>query len=128
DVETDRLQVIVAELVGVSLSVEPNEAVYIPLGHTGMLGSAAEVDQLSLEVVQKHLAPIMADPSIKKYAHNLKFDWHLLRRHGMDLDKGTCDTLLASYLINADRRNHGLKELAADLLKIRMSPITDLIG
>lgn len=128
DVETDLLAVIIANLVGISLSVEPNEAIYIPLRHTGMLGDPSEVEQLPLATVQKHLAPIMADPSIRKFAHNLKFDWHLLRRHGLGLDKGSCDSLLASYLINADRRAHGLKELANDLLGIKMTPITELLG
>lgn len=129
DVETNELQVIVANLVGISLSVEANTGVYIPLGHTDPLGEPTDqMPQLPLEVVQRHLGPILADPEIKKYAHNLKFDWHLLRRHGLDLDHGTFDTLLASYLINADRRTHGLKDLAADLLHIRMTPITDLIG
>ncbi len=128
DVETDRLQVIVAELVGISLCVTPNEAVYIPIAHTGPLGVREEVDQLPLRVVQRELAPIFADPTIRKFAHNLKFDWHLLRRHGLGLDKGSGDSLLASYLINADRRNHGLKDLAADVLQIQMTQITDLIG
>lgn len=129
DVETDRLQVIIAHLVGISLSVEADTGVYIPLRHTDPLGSLTDdMPQLSLEVVQRHLGPLLQDPSIKKYAHNLKFDWHLLRRHGLGIDHGSFDTLLASYLINADRRNHGLKDLAADLLHIRMTPITDLIG
>ncbi len=128
DVETDRLQVIVAELVGVSLCVTPNDAVYIPLAHTGPLGVREEVEQLPLSVLQRELAPVLADPTIKKYAHNLKFDWHLLRRHGLGLDKASGDSLLASYLINADRRNHGLKDLAADVLRIQMTKITDLIG
>lgn len=129
DVETDRLQVIVANLVGISLSIEADTGVYIPLGHTDPLGLPADsMEQLPLETVQKHLAPLLADPAIEKYAHNLKFDWHLLRRHGLGLDHGTFDSLLGSYLINADRRNHGLKDLAADLLQIRMTPIKDLIG
>lgn len=129
DVETDRLQVIIAHLVGISLSIEANTGVYIPLRHTDPLGSLSEdMPQLTLETVQRHLAPIFQDPAIRKYAHNLKFDWHLLRRHGLGIDHGSFDTLLASYLINADRRNHGLKDLAADLLHIRMTPITDLIG
>ena len=128
DVETDRLDVITATLVGISLAVKPNEAVYIPLEHKDMLGMIGYDTQLNLQSVQGILAPIFADPAIKKYAHNLKFDWHLLRRHGMDLDKGSFDSLLASYLINADRRSHGLKDLAGDLLHITMTRITDLIG
>lgn len=128
DVETDGLCTVDARLVGISLSTEPDSGVYIPLEHSGMLGMMGEVDQLPLSTVQQHLAPIMADASIKKYAHNLKFDWHLLRRHGMNLDKGSFDSLLGSYLINADRRGHGLKDLSQDLLGVKMTPISDLIG
>ncbi len=47
---------------------------------------------------------------------------------GWGVDKASGDSLLASYLINADRRNHGLKDLAADVLRIQMTQITDLIG
>lgn len=127
DTETDSLSGVSAGLVGISLSVEPGEAIYIPVAHTDELG-APVAGQLPLETVRRVLGPVLADPAVVKIGHNLKFDWKVLRRHGLDLDRAGFDTLLASYLLNPDRRAHGLKELAADLLGVRMTRITDLIG
>ncbi|MGI8906863.1 MAG: DNA polymerase I [Candidatus Sumerlaeaceae bacterium] len=128
DVESNMLDTILGKLVGISLSIEPNNAVYIPLMHVGAMGGGAEVQQLPLELIRQELGPLLLDPAIDKIAHNAKYDWRLLRRHGLPIDRVVFDTLLASYLINADRRNHGLKDLAADMLGVRMTRIEELIG
>lgn len=127
DTETDTLQPLTAPLAGISMSVAPNTAVYIPLNHTDAVGNRI-APQLTLEQVRPLLAPICSDPSILKIGHNLKFDWKVLRNHGMPLDRAGFDTLIASYLLNPDRRNHGLKDLASDLLGIQMTRIDELIG
>ncbi len=127
DTETDSLQPLEAPLAGISMSVAPETGVYVPINHVDAVGNRIE-PQLTLEQVQPILGEILADPRIRKVGHNLKFDWKVLRRHGMDLDRAGFDTLIASYILNPDRRNHGLKELAADLLGIKMTPILDLIG
>lgn len=126
DTETDGLNPLRAGLVGISLSCAPDTGYYIPLGHTVRLDS--EIPQLSIDTVYRHLAPLLADEALCKVGHHLKFDRRMLRNHGMELAGRMFDTLLASYLLNADRRNHGLKDLSADLLGIRMTPITELIG
>ena len=126
DTETTALNPMRAALVGISLSAQPHHGYYIPIGHSPRLDN--HTPQLTLETVYTHLAPVLADPSIRKVGHNLKFDRRMLRNHGMELVGPMFDTLLASFLLSADRRNHGLKALAGDLVGITMTPITDLIG
>ncbi|PKO15358.1 DNA polymerase I [candidate division BRC1 bacterium HGW-BRC1-1] len=126
DTETTGLDPMRAGLVGISLSANPHHGYYIPIGHAARLDSFTP--QLSLETVYAHLAPLLSDPAILKVGHNLKFDRRMLRNHGMELAGPMFDTLLASFLLSADRRNHGLKALAGDMLGITMTPITDLIG
>lgn len=126
DTETDSLSTITAKLAGLSMSVRPNEAVYVPVGHVGPMGG--EITQLSLDDVVAIIGPLFKDPSVRKIAHNMKFDLKILRRHGLALDSIASDTLLASYLVNPDKRNHGLKDLANDLLGIKMTRIDELIG
>ena len=123
DTETSAVDPMSAELVGISLSIEPNAAAYIPIGHR-LLGS----QQLSLEQVRKTLGPVLADSRIPKTGQNLKYDLKILARHGMKVEGIVFDTLLASYLLDPDRPSHGLKTLARDRLGIAMTGIEELIG
>ena len=123
DTETSEVDPMRAELVGVSLSVEPHAAVYIPVGHR-FLGSS----QLPLERVRKLLNPVLTDPRIPKTGQNLKYDLKILMRHGMSLEGIAFDTLLASYLLDPDRPSHGLKAQARERLAINMTEIAELIG
>jgi len=123
DTETSAVNPMSAELVGISLSIEPNAAVYIPVGHR-LLGA----QQLSLDRVRAIVGPILADSNMPKTGQNLKYDLKILARHGMKLEGIVFDTLLASYLLDPDRPSHGLKTLARDRLGITMTGIEDLIG
>ncbi|KPL12255.1 hypothetical protein AMJ85_01450, partial [candidate division BRC1 bacterium SM23_51] len=123
DTETSAVDPMRAELVGISLSTDANAAVYIPIGHR-VLGSR----QLDLDRVREILGPILADPAIPKTGQNLKYDLKILARHGMQLEGIAFDTLLASYLLNPDRRGHGLKTLGRERLGIAMTDIQELIG
>jgi DNA polymerase-1 len=126
DTETDSLAALTANLVGISLSCSRDEAVYIPVGHKGALDSPRA--QMTLDDVFRILDPVLRDPRICKAGHNLKFDRKVLLKYGFDVASPMFDTLIASYLLNPDKRTHGLKDLAADLLGIRMTPLSDLIG
>lgn len=126
DTETDRLDPMNSNLVGISLAVNENESIYIPIGHLGAFGS--DIHQLTIEQIQPLLAPLLSDPTTRKIAHNVKYDQRVLMRYGLSIDPMSFDTLLASYLLNPDKRNHGLKELAEHYLNIKMTQITDLIG
>ncbi|MCX7718127.1 MAG: DNA polymerase I [Candidatus Sumerlaeaceae bacterium] len=126
DTETDSLSAIEGEVIGISLSCRPGEAIYIPIRHATTLADSAS--QPGIDVVFEHLGPLFGDPSVRKVAHNAKFDIKMLDKYGFILDGLDFDTLLASYLLNPDRRGHGLKDLAGDLLGIAMQPIQALIG
>lgn len=123
DTETSAVDPMQADLVGISLSVEPNSAVYIPVGHRILVGS-----QININRVRDILGPVLADPAIPKTGQNLKYDRKILLRNGMQLDGVAFDTLLASYLLDPDRRGHGLKNLALERLGIAMTNIEELIG
>lgn len=126
DTETDSLDPMTAQLVGISMSIRPDESVYIPVGHCGTMGNG--IAQLTIEQIRTTLLPVLTNPKLRKLGHNLKFDRRVLLRNGLDLEPMQFDTLLGSYILNPDKRQHGLKELAQDLLGIKMTPISDLIG
>lgn len=125
DTETTSEDPMRAALVGISISYEPESAFYVPCGHTG---HAATAQQMSLTEVREILGPLLADATIEKCGQNIKYDLKVLRRHGFSFDGIVFDTLLASYLLNPDKKSHNLKELGLDYLNIVMTPITDLIG
>ncbi len=140
DVETDSLDEIQANLVGVAITPTIGEGYYIPLRHgisapTGQVSlftATAEQSlaaQLTLAEVQPALSPILANPNITKYLHNAKFDLLVLERHGMAVHYPIFDTMIASWLTNnAPDAKHGLKELALKELNIKMTSIKTLIG
>lgn len=124
DTETTSVDPQRAELVGLSLAMAPYEAVYIPVGHQ----DDSKGGQASKAFLQETLQPIFANPRIKKYGHNLKYDLSVLRRAGLELQGIAFDTMVASYCLNPSRVTHNLKALALDLLGERMTTIVELIG
>ncbi len=121
DVETTSLSPVSAQLVGISLSAEPGDACYIPVGHT-FGNQLPKADALSL------LRPLLENHEIKKIGQNIKYDLIVLRNEGVDIKGIACDTMIASYLLDAGRRGHSLGDLAEIYLEHRMIPISDLIG
>jgi DNA polymerase-1 len=115
DTESTSLRPIDATLVGLSLSFEPGRGFYLPIAHR-YLGAPA---QLPLEVVRAELGPVLADPTLPKIGHNLKFDAEMLALAGMPLGGDKLDTLIAHYLLDPEAP-HGLKELAANQLGVTM--------
>jgi len=119
DTETTGLDTMTAGLVGISFCTRENEAFYIPCGHGPEAGKDAAravgcSDALGI------LRPVLEDPAIKKIGQNIKFDWAVLRRHGVDLKGVFFDTMIASYLLNPERQSHSLDQLALDFLDHRM--------
>ena len=96
-----------ALIVGISLSVRPSEAAYVPLRH-GYPGAA---DQLPAEVVLARLRPWLQDPAAAKIAHNVKHDTHLWANAGVEVRGYVHDTMLQSYVLEA-HKPHGLSNLA----------------
>jgi DNA polymerase-1 len=117
-----------AQLVGLSLSMAPGEAYYIPVGHVQTLEGQEPGTQLPLSVVWEYLRPLLEDERLKKYMHNAKFDMMLLARAGVTLRGLAFDTMVGAYLAEPGRRGLGLKDQVFQRLGLVMTPISDLIG
>lgn len=122
DTETDGLAAVSANLCGVSLSIAPGRAVYIPTR------SPEQSTHCSVEEVVELLRPILEDSSVPKCGHNLKFDMNVLRRAGIRLRGIESDSMVASHVVDATRSSHGLDGLARGLLNHECTPIADVIG
>lgn len=121
DTETTSLRIRDARLVGISLSVTPGEAAYIPFGHTGGDDMLAEAPvQLVKKDVIAALKPVLEDPAILKIGQNLKYDISILKAEGITLTPLE-DTMLMSYALDAGLHGHGMNELAE--LHLNLSPI-----
>ncbi|WP_369348893.1 DNA polymerase I [Stenotrophomonas sp. JAG2] len=108
DTETDALDAMRANLVGISLAVEPGRAAYIPVGHD-YPGAPA---QLPREQVLEALRPALEDPTKKKLGQHGKYDLHVLRRHGVNLQGYHDDTMLESFVLNSTATRHDMDSLA----------------
>ncbi len=122
DTETTGLNPMLAQLVGISLSLAPGEAYYIPVGHVIL----DEVTQLSLEQVINQLQPVLEDTRTARLAHNGKYDMAVLAECGVLVNNLTFDTMIAAHLLG--EKSLGLKALTFAKLGIEMTPITELIG
>jgi DNA polymerase-1 len=129
DTETSALDAVSADLVGVSLALEPGLACYIPIAHSGGGGLLGERPaQLALAEVQAALAPVLADPAVLKVGQNIKYDMLVLARHGLPV-AGFDDTMLMSYALEAGARGgHGMDELSAKHLGHTPIAFKDVTG
>ncbi|MEJ2010661.1 MAG: DNA polymerase I [Anaerolineales bacterium] len=125
DVETTGTDPMRADLVGISLAVRPGEGYYIPTGHTP---GAAGSEQLPLEKVLAAIRPALTNPEIPKIGHNVKYDYIMLARYGLEAAPLAFDTMLAEWLCDPGSRNLGLKSLAWVRLGLEMTEIEALIG
>ena len=112
DTETTSTNPMQADLVGFSFALKADQAFYIPCRHN-YLGAP---QQLDLSEVLEKLRPVLQNPKIKKVGQNIKYDWIVLERHGIDLQGVAFDTMLASYLLNPSKRAHNLDQIALDFL------------
>ena len=122
DTETTSKSPMKADLVGLSFSINPGEAFYIPCAHK--YPDAPE--QLDLQYVLNLLKPVLQNSQIKKIGQNIKYDWIVLSRHGINLSGVVFDTMLASYLLNPTKRAHGLDQIALDFLDHKMITYKDV--
>ncbi len=133
DTETTSLNEMRAELVGISLSVEPGEACYIPLTHKG--GKADDLfgtddlaeGQMDFEACLAALKPMLEDESILKIGQNMKYDAKIFARLGIVVAP-IDDTMLMSYAMHAGLHNHGMDVLSERYLGHTPIPIKPLLG
>ncbi len=130
DTETDGLDAMRCNLVGISLAVAPGEAAYMPLAHGAADGLALDGEtapQIQMQTALAALKPLLADRAVKKVLQNAKFDGQIFARYGLSLD-GYDDTMLMSYALDAGNHGHGMDALAQKYLGHKPIPIKDLLG
>jgi DNA polymerase-1 len=123
DTETTSIDPFVAELVGVSFSIEPGEAAYLPVAHR----YAGAPEQVGLERALALLKPWLEDGAKRKVGQNLKYDQHVLANHGVKLAGIADDTLLESYVLESNAR-HDLDALAQRHLGLKTITYDEVTG
>jgi len=133
DTETTSLNEMQAELVGISLAVEPGQACYIPLGHRegasdDLFGSDALAEgQLPRDAVLSALRPVLEDAAVLKIGQNMKYDAKIFAGLGLTIAP-IDDTMLMSYALNSGIHNHGMDALSERYLAHNPIPIKTLLG
>lgn len=107
DTETTSLDAMAACLVGISVSVSPGEAAYIPLAHQG----PDTPQQLPIDEVLARLKPWLENPNAHKLGQHVKYDRHVFANHGVEVQGYVHDTMLQSYVLEV-HKPHGLESLA----------------
>ncbi len=133
DTETTALDPMRAELVGMSLAIAPGRSWYLPFGHVAPDGELAggTPPQNLPPLASEALAPLrelLADTRVSKAGHNVKYDWLVLRRAGVELAGVSYDSMLASFVLEPGRRSHALDELARERLSLTMQTYAELVG
>ena len=124
DTETTSLEYMQAEIVGLSLSVAAGEAAYIPVAHD----YPGAPDQLPRNEVLEKLRPWLEDPGASKVGHHLKYDAHVLARHGIQLRGMAYDSMLESYVLNSVATRHDMDSVARHYLGRETIHYEDVAG
>lgn len=122
DTETNSLDTIIADLIGLSFAFEKGDGCYIPINHK------TRDTQIPIERIQDLLWPVILKNSSKAVGHNLKFDIPVLWRHGLKLENFLADTMLMSYVSNPSSSRHGLDALANQHLGIQTISFEEVVG
>jgi DNA polymerase-1 len=124
DTETDSLDTVTANLVGISLSDKEGEGCYLPIGHQ----YEGCPKQLDLKSVVDIIGSSVEKNRHKAVGQNLKFDIPILSRHGIALDSFHADTMLMSYVLNSTATRHGMDKLAMYYLNYETVKYSDVTG
>lgn len=154
DTETTNIDPTRGHLVGISLSWEPNQGVYIPIAHLKQNKeetSCIELPVSLLDLQEEHidffdklspyldhrnipfrdvlriLGPLFIDPNVVKVGQNLKYDIQVLKRHGFDVNGIVQDSMVLSFLLNSELR-HNLDDLSSRFLDLRPIPFEAVVG
>ncbi len=120
DTETSSLNPLVADLIGISFSYAPNKAFYIPVGHKNVKG-------LKRDLVLKKIKPLLQDPSVKKVGQNIKYDFIILKRNGIEIESME-DTMLLSYVLDAGNNRHNMDTLSELHLSHKTISFKEVVG
>ena len=123
DIETTGRDILRDNIVGIALCADKGRACYIPLGH-----SYEGVRQIDKGDCLRVLKDVLKNKDLPKIGHNLKFDISFLKREGIQVSGMVYDTMIASYLLNPNRPNHNLEEVAFEYLSYRKKTFPEVIG
>lgn len=131
DTETTSLDAMAAQLVGISLSISPSQACYIPLGHKGeprdLLNPGIDPVQIPLKDALDLLRSLLKDPAVLKIGHNIKYDALVLKKYDIELTP-LDDTMVMSYVLEGAQHGHGMDELAKYHLDYDTIKYQDVVG
>lgn len=123
DTETTTLDPMLAKIVGLSFCIEAGHAAYLPLRHQYFDAPT----QLDFADSLKKIQPILENPAIKKLGQNLKYDQHVLKNHGIQLNGIAHDTLLQSYVLES-HKTHGMDDLSLRHLGVKTISFAEVAG
>lgn len=121
DIETDSVDPIEANPVGISIALNENVGFYVPINHE-------EVETLAKSTILEELKPLFEDSELGKIGQNLKFDGLVLKKAGIELSGVTFDSMIASYLLKPTKRQHNLKEIVRTYLGREVEEFDDLFS
>ncbi|MEZ8096057.1 DNA polymerase I [Photobacterium swingsii] len=124
DTETDGLDYMTANLIGVSFAVEEGKAAYVPVAHD-YLDAPAQLDR---DWVLAQLKPLLEDASKAKVGQNLKFDASILARYDIDMQGIAFDTMLESYVFNSVVGRHDMDSLSLRYLEHKTISFEEIAG
>ena len=126
DLETTSTDPMLAEIVGLSFSMEKDKGFYIPIRYKEK--SKNNFGDTDLQNVLLLLKPILEDENIVKIGQNIKYDALILKRFGINVNGVRFDTMLAAHLVSPETRSYKIDNLSLEYLNYRMVPIEELIG
>ncbi|OZH78305.1 DNA polymerase I [Salmonella enterica subsp. enterica serovar Heidelberg] len=122
--ESDSLDNIAANLVGLSFAIEPGVAAYVPVAHDYLDAP----DQISRQRALELLKPLLEDEKVRKVGQNLKYDRGVLQNYGIELRGIAFDTMLESYILNSVAGRHDMDSLSDRWLKHKTITFEDIAG
>ena len=124
DLETTSEDPLSAEIVGIAVAVEPLHGYYIPVGHR----YRGAPNQLPLDYVLAHLAPLLRAERPRKIGQNLKYDLQVLLNYGIEVRGVAFDAMLAHWLLKPDAPSHSLEAIAKDELGVQVQTYRELLA
>ncbi len=124
DLETDGLDTLTANIVGISFAVAPGEAAYLPVAHDYLDAP----QQLDRDAVLAQLKPLLEDPDASKVGQNLKYDRGVLKNYDIELAGIKYDTMLESYILNSVVGKHDMDSLSARWLNHKTITFEEIAG
>ena len=124
DLETDSLDTLSANIVGIAFAVAPGEAAYLPVAHD-YLDAPPQLDRAA---VLKQLKPLLEDSKAAKVGQNLKYDRGVLKNYDIELNGIKFDTMLESYCLNSVGGKHDMDSLAARWLNHKTVTFEEIAG